>query len=532
MWPRPSRKVVAHFNDRIGIVGFCGAPFTLASYMIEGGGSRNYIFTKSLMYREPSVWRLLLEKLAAVLEEYAAQQVEAGADVIQIFDSWAGALSPADYRDFVLPVTTRLVRKVQALGVPVIYFGVDTATLLPAMRETGADVIGLDWRVPLDQGWSALGHAVAVQGNLDPITALRRGGPAPPAGAPDSRAGRRPPRTHLQSRPRHRSRYAGRKCAASGAVRARVQLPETFPCLMIASQRQAVLLLAHGTPESLDEIPEYLRNVTGGRPMPESVVEEIRHRYSLIGSSPLTELTLEQGRLLSEALGLPVYVGMRNWKPYIADVVRQMREDGITSAVAICLAPQNSRTSVGLYRRAAFAEAAGAIEMDFIEGWADHPLLAQAFAERLRPVWQSLSARIGGPAPVLFTAHSVPCRTIQAAEGRPAPDPYPVEAKRTAANVAALLAPLGLTAADWFFAFQSQGMSGASWIGPTVEDTLTALRQEGHSAVVIQPIGFLCDHVEILYDIDIGFRDFAAGIGLEVVRPQSLNDSPLLDGDA
>jgi ferrochelatase len=304
-------------------------------------------------------------------------------------------------------------------------------------------------------------------------------------------------------------------------------------------QRQAVLLLAHGTPQSLDEIPAYLRNITSGRPMPESVVEEIRHRYSLIGSSPLTELTQEQGRLLSQALRLPVYVGMRNWKPYIADVVRQMRADSITSAVAICLAPQNSRTSVGLYRRAAFAEAAGAIEMDFIDGWADHPLLAQAFAERLQPVWQSVSARIGAAAPVLFTAHSVPCRTIQTqpadapglpspAPPSPDPDPYPVEAKRTAANVAALLAPVGLTAADWFFAFQSQGMSGATWIGPTVEDTLTALRQEGHSAVVIQPIGFLCDHVEILYDIDIGFRDFASGIGLEVVRPQSLNDSPLL----
>ena len=226
------RKVVAHFNDRIGIVGFCGAPFTLASYMIEGGGSRNYIFTKSMMYREPSVWQLLLEKLAAVLEEYAAQQVEAGADVIQIFDSWAGALSPADYRDFVLPVTTRLVRKVQALGVPVIYFGVDTATLLPAMRETGADVIGLDWRVPLDQGWSTLGHAVAVQGNLDPITALCRRRSASPTRAPDPRAGRRPPRTHLQPWPWHRSRYPGRKRSASGAIRARVQLGRSFPCLI------------------------------------------------------------------------------------------------------------------------------------------------------------------------------------------------------------------------------------------------------------------------------------------------------------
>jgi protoporphyrin/coproporphyrin ferrochelatase len=303
---------------------------------------------------------------------------------------------------------------------------------------------------------------------------------------------------------------------------------ETIPVPDIALPRQAVLLLAHGTPESLDQIPEYLRNITSGRPMPESVIEEIRHRYSLIGSSPLTELTLEQGRLLSQALALPVYVGMRNWKPYIADVVRQMRADGITSAVAICLAPQNSRTSVGLYRRAVFAEAAESIEIDFIDGWADHPQLAQAFAERLQPVWQSLSAQSGSMAPVLFTAHSVPCRTIQTSEGQPAPDPYPVEAKRTAANVAALLSPLGLTAADWYFAFQSQGMSGATWIGPTVEDTLAALRQEGHSAVVIQPIGFLCDHVEILYDIDIAFRDFAAGIGLEVVRPQSLNESPLL----
>jgi ferrochelatase len=299
------------------------------------------------------------------------------------------------------------------------------------------------------------------------------------------------------------------------------------------SDKPAILLLAHGTPETLDQIPEYLRNVTSGRPMPESVVEEIRHRYGLIGSSPLTELTFEQGRLLSSALGLPVYVGMRNWRPYIGDVVRQMRGDGITSAVAICLAPQNSRTSVGLYRRAALSEAAGAIEMDFIDGWADHPLLAQAFAERLQPVWQSLSERLGTPAPVLFTAHSVPCRTIQTSDGQTGknqlgPDPYPVEAKRTAANVAARIP--GLSGKDWFFAFQSQGMSGPAWIGPTVEDTLTALRQEGHTAVVIDPIGFLCDHVEILYDIDIAFKEFGAHIGLEVVRPQSLNDSAVLTG--
>jgi protoporphyrin/coproporphyrin ferrochelatase len=297
------------------------------------------------------------------------------------------------------------------------------------------------------------------------------------------------------------------------------------------SERTAVLLLAHGTPDSLDEIPEYLRNITGGRPLPESAVEEIRHRYSLIGASPLTSLTLEQGRLLSHKLCLPVYVGMRNWKPYIADVVGKMRADGVSRIVAICLAPQNSRTSVGLYRRAVFAEATG-IDVDFVEGWADHPLLADAFAERLRAVLEPFSAEAGAPVPVLFTAHSVPLRTVQpqlagdaGADSLP-PDPYETDAKNTAALVAERMG--GLKPDNWFFAFQSQGMSGGPWIGPTVEDTLTALANKGVRRIVLQPVGFLCDHVEILYDIDIGFRQFAANLDMELRRPESLNDSPLL----
>jgi uroporphyrinogen decarboxylase len=163
-------KVAGHFGDSKGIIGFCGAPFTLASYMIEGGSSRNYVFTKQMMYSEPYAWQKLLDKLVAVLVPYCKQQVDAGVDVIQIFDSWVGSLSVEDYRDYVLPVTKRLVRAVQELGVPVIYFGVDTASLLPAMRETGADVIGLDWRTPLDEGWRAMEYGCAVQGNLDPIT--------------------------------------------------------------------------------------------------------------------------------------------------------------------------------------------------------------------------------------------------------------------------------------------------------------------------------------------------------------------------
>jgi uroporphyrinogen decarboxylase len=164
------KKVAHHFGTKLPVIGFCGAPFTLASYMIEGGGSRNYVEVKKLMYNSPHAWDELLGKLVAVLAEYTAEQVRAGADAIQIFDSWVGCLSVEDYRRYVLPRTTELVKTLQrTTRVPIIYFGTDSATLLPSMRETGAEVIGLDWRIPLDQGWSILDHAVAVQGNLDPV---------------------------------------------------------------------------------------------------------------------------------------------------------------------------------------------------------------------------------------------------------------------------------------------------------------------------------------------------------------------------
>ena len=163
------RIVSRHFAGRLPVIGFCGAPFTLASYMIEGGSSRNYIHTKKLMHGSPALWDEFMRKLVAVTAEYSAEQVRAGADVIQIFDSWVGCLGVEDYRRFVLPHVTALVKSLQSTGAPIIYFGTDSATLLPSMRETGAEVIGLDWRIPLDQGWSRLDHACGVQGNLDPV---------------------------------------------------------------------------------------------------------------------------------------------------------------------------------------------------------------------------------------------------------------------------------------------------------------------------------------------------------------------------
>jgi len=300
--------------------------------------------------------------------------------------------------------------------------------------------------------------------------------------------------------------------------------------------KQAVLLLAHGTPETADQIPEYLRNVVSGRPMPQHVVEEIQHRYALIGRSPLTELTLEQGRLVEAELAagghpIRVYVGMRNWRPYIPDVVKQMRADGVEEASVLCLAPQNSRTSVGLYERAVRAEA-GSLRIDFTRGWARHPLLADAFAERLRAAQTRLAAETGATAPVLFTAHSVPARTIepQSDADQPrewpagSPDPYADEARHTAELVAERVPETP----RWWFAFQSQGASGGPWIGPTVEETLDKIAAEGIKTLLLQPIGFLCDHVEILYDVDIAFREYASRLGLRLERPESLNASPTL----
>jgi uroporphyrinogen decarboxylase len=161
--------VAKHFESKLPVIGFCGAPFTLASYMIEGGGSRHYLHTKKMMYKAPFDWDELMQKLVAVTTEYSAAQVRAGADVIQIFDSWVGCLSVEDYVRYVLPHVKAMVKELQKTAAPIIYFGTDSATLLPAMNETGTEVIGLDWRIPLDKGWSDLNYRCAVQGNLDPV---------------------------------------------------------------------------------------------------------------------------------------------------------------------------------------------------------------------------------------------------------------------------------------------------------------------------------------------------------------------------
>lgn len=285
--------------------------------------------------------------------------------------------------------------------------------------------------------------------------------------------------------------------------------------------RWGVLLLAHGAPDRLDDIPEFLLNVRNGRPLPPPVVEEIKHRYALIGGgSPLLRHSRRQAVLLAARLGWPVYLAMRNWHPLIAEVVPEILRDRIDALVVLCLAPHNSRTSVGLYRQRleeAFALAGVSPTVNFVENWHDEPGLVRAFAEKLRAALATANAEAGRAVPVILTAHSVPERTIAAG------DPYDAQVKETFALVAEA-AGCDL----WQGAYQSQGMTSDPWIGPRVESAIDQLAAAGHRHLLLAPVGFLCDHVEILYDVDVAFRQYARDRGVTLWRTESLNDSALL----
>ena len=272
-----------------------------------------------------------------------------------------------------------------------------------------------------------------------------------------------------------------------------------------------VLLLAHGAPERVEDVEQYLGYVRGGRPSDPRVTAEVAHRLAAIGgSSPLLAWTRTQAEALRNLLGIPVFFGMRNWHPFVAETMEQVRAAGVDRLAAVCLAPQFSKLSVGLYiqrTEEAKVKAGVTAEMVWARSFHCEPLLIEAFAERLRPL-------VAPGRRVLFTAHSLPEKAL--ADG----DPYDRETRATAAAVAARV---GI--AQWDFAYQSQGMTSDRWLGPTVESCLDRYAAEGVRGVVVDPIGFVCDHVEVLFDIDILFRGYARERGMELVRAESLNGS-------
>jgi ferrochelatase len=274
--------------------------------------------------------------------------------------------------------------------------------------------------------------------------------------------------------------------------------------------KQGVLLVAHGAPERVEDVEEYLGYVRGGRPGSPEVLAEVRSRYIAIGGgSPLLRWTRAQAEALERLLGLPVFFGMRNWHPFLRETMDQVREAGIDRLAAVCLAPQFSELSVGLYiRRTREAAAAAGVGAEIVWATSFHtePLLIAAYAERLQPMLPAEK--------MLFTAHSLPQQALAAG------DPYETECRATAAAVAA---SAGI--AQWDFAFQSQGLTGGQWLGPTVESCLDRYAAAGVREVAIDPVGFVADHVEVLFDIDMLFRDYAAERGIALRRPESLNDS-------
>jgi ferrochelatase len=289
-----------------------------------------------------------------------------------------------------------------------------------------------------------------------------------------------------------------------------------------------IFLMAHGAPDSVDHIPEYIRNIRGGKDPSPKIVESISNHYRQIGgSSPLTLISTAQAKALEELLNsdgsdhFRVYLGMRNWDPFMRDVVKQAYEDGVERLIGICLAPQYSRFSTELYLKA-FREAIRANDgdvdkADFVYSWADNDYLAEAFADRYKEAAKKIIASGETGFYTVFTVHSIPASSLD--EG----DPYPEEFTRTIKSITKHVKPI-----QWNQCYQSAGYIPVPWLEPSVEMTLDKISRFGKKAVLIVPVGFLCDHVEILYDIDIEYKKYAESKDLKLFRTESLNTSPKL----
>jgi protoporphyrin/coproporphyrin ferrochelatase len=286
----------------------------------------------------------------------------------------------------------------------------------------------------------------------------------------------------------------------------------------MGGERIAVLLMAYGGPGSLDEVEPFLQDVRGGRPTSPHLVAELRARYARIGGrSPIRELTEAQAAAAARLLGerFAVYVGMRHWHPYIAEAVARIAAAGHRRVVGIVLAPHYSALSIGVYEARLREAAQGRLDLTVVPRWGDEPAFLDAVARRVTRALDRF------PAPsavrVLFTAHSLPERI------RALGDPYPSELEASAAAVAARV---GL--AEWRLAYQSAGATPEPWLGPDAAAVLRELASQGHRAFLVVPIGFVCDHVEVLYDVDVAYRALAAELGARLERTESLNDDPLL----
>jgi ferrochelatase len=268
----------------------------------------------------------------------------------------------------------------------------------------------------------------------------------------------------------------------------------------------AVILMAYGSPDRLEDIPAYLDDIRGGRPVREEAVATLTDHYRRIGgSSPLNEITEAQAAALARELGIPVQVGMKHWDPRIADAVARALDGGAERLIGLVLAPHYSRSSIGGYRERLEEALAGRAGLVFVESWHDHGPYLDVVADRVR----------GTDAHVVFTAHSLPERIL--AEG----DPYRDQLLETSSLVAERAG-----VESWSFAFQSESQTGEPWLGPDILAELESLHEQGAREVLVAPVGFVSDHLEILWDLDVEAREKAAELGLSFARIESLNTDP------
>ncbi len=299
---------------------------------------------------------------------------------------------------------------------------------------------------------------------------------------------------------------------------------------MPKSQRHtAVLLMAMGGPDCLENVEPFLRDVRGGRPTPPELVEEIRERYRVTGGkSPAVAITQEVAKKLERRLnagdtsGYKVYVGLRHWHPFIKDTYTDLLKDSPEQIIGVCMAPQQSSLSTGAYRKKveeARAELGDGTDVTYVGSWNRHPRLIAAIVDNIRQGLLAFPPEVRATVAVLFTAHSLPERIVAMK------DPYPDEVKGTVEAVTRFLANQ-----PTYFAYQSQGRSSEPWLGPTVESMLDTIQLAGYRHVLVAPIGFICDHVETLFDIDIELKQLAVSKGLHLERMAMLNDSlPLIE---
>lgn len=299
-----------------------------------------------------------------------------------------------------------------------------------------------------------------------------------------------------------------------------------------SAQPIAVVLMALGGPDCLDNVEPYLLDIRGGRPTPPELVAEIRERYRATGGkSPVLDITRDIVRLLERRLNATreksphpylVYFGFRHWHPFIQETYKTLMQDPPSQVIGVCLAPQYSSLSVGAYvKKVEEAKEAlgGDFPISYVKSWNRHPLLIKAIAANVEVGLRKFSSEHRERVPIIFTAHSLPERILNMN------DPYPDEVRGTMEALCDQLSPR-----PFHFAYQSQGRSGEKWLGPTVEDTLETLHKEGHRQVLIAPIGFLSDHLEVLYDVDIEFKQLAQSKGMQLERIPMLNASvPLIE---